>query len=138
MRPASSSRPVATVLALVVGLGLGACGSGSGPEVHGVAIDASSYSPSSLDVEVGDTVVWTNRDLLVHTVTGKSGELDSGDIPPGESWRYEVETPEDLEYFCVHHPTMEGDLRIGESRPEPSDDPAPTTRSRAEPGSGSR
>ena len=98
-------------IALVAGLGLSACRPATSSRVHEVTIDTTSYSPQTLEVAVGDTIVWTNRDLLVHTVTTPDKGLDSRDIAAGESWRFEVSTPLDLDYLCTYHPTMRGSLR---------------------------
>ena len=97
-------------LTVLVALSAG-CGSDFSPQVHEVVIDATSYSPQTLEVSAGDSVVWTNRDMLVHTVTARDGAFDSKDIASGESWRYEVFTPGDLDYLCLYHPTMRGLLR---------------------------
>ena len=39
------------------------------PATHAVAIEAMQFSPDSLAVSVGDTVVWINKDPFPHTVT---------------------------------------------------------------------
>ena len=79
---------------------------------HTVTIDATSYSPKTLTVRVGDTIVWVNEDLFPHTVTAKTGRFDSGDIAAGESWTYTVKAEGMFGYFCTYHTTMKGTLRI--------------------------
>jgi plastocyanin len=79
---------------------------------HTVSIDGTSYGPQTLSVDVGDTVVWVNKDLFPHTVTARTGAFDSGKIAPGETWRYTVNAEGVFAYFCAYHPTMEGTLRI--------------------------
>ena len=83
-----------------------------GPRRHTVTIDATSYSPKTLTVHVGDTIVWVNKDLFPHTVTAKTGRFDSGDIATGKSWTYTVKADGLFAYFCTYHPTMKGTLRI--------------------------
>lgn len=52
----------------------------------------SCYDPFQVNVSVGDTVTWTNRDNRTHTVTtgtsnyGPQGVFDSGIILPGHSF----------------------------------------------------
>lgn len=82
------------------------------PRQHTVTIDATSYSPKTLTVHVGDTIVWVNKDLFPHTVTARSGPFDSGVIATGRSWSYTVKAEGLFEYFCTYHPTMQGTLRI--------------------------
>ncbi len=111
-----SQRPHLGATALVAGLLMAllatGCESGPSAQIHQVVIDATSYSPKVLDLRVGDTVVWTNRDLLVHTVTAESGEFDSKDIASGESWRYRISVPGEIDYLCTYHPTMVGSLHV--------------------------
>lgn len=108
----SESPTLATAIGLcvAVALSIGACRPTPEPQVHEVTIDATSYSPRNLEVRVGDTVIWTNHDLLVHTVTARNGTFDSTDIAAGASWRTEVPRPGGFDYFCLYHPTMEGSL----------------------------
>jgi plastocyanin len=83
-----------------------------GPVTHTVTIDATSYAPARLEVRAGDTVVWVNKDLFPHTVTGAGGAFDSDVLVQGTSWRY---TPKDVgafDYACVLHPTMRGRLEV--------------------------
>jgi plastocyanin len=82
------------------------------PRRHTVTIDATSYSPKTLTVHVGDTIVWVNNDLFPHTVTAKTGRFDSGDIAAGKSWTYTVKAEGLFGYFCTYHTTMKGTLRI--------------------------
>ena len=58
------------LLALAAGCGAKA---DSAPRIHQIAIQGFVYTPASLEVAVGDTVVWTNRDVVPHTVTAESG-----------------------------------------------------------------
>ena len=82
------------------------------PRQHTVTIDATSYSPKTLTVHAGDTVVWVNEDLFPHTVTARNGRFDSGDIATGKSWTYTVKADGLFAYFCTYHATMKGTLRI--------------------------
>ena len=63
------------------------CESAPAPAVaHHVAIRAMRFEPAVLHVAVGDTVRWTNLDLVPHTVTSQAGAFDSGNLPPDSSW----------------------------------------------------
>ncbi|MBZ0111577.1 MAG: cupredoxin domain-containing protein [Thermoanaerobaculia bacterium] len=91
---------------------LTSCGESSSPTTHTVVIDSTSYSPSVLVVRVGDVIQWSNRDILVHTVTSASGSFDSKDIPAGSVWSYTVPEKGDVPYRCLYHPIMQGTLRV--------------------------
>ena len=81
------------------------------PATHAVAIEAMQFSPDSLAVSVGDTVVWVNKDPFPHTVTAKDGGFDSHEIAPGKSWRYQMRKAGVFPYVCTLHTTMKGTLQ---------------------------
>lgn len=83
------------------------------PVTHTVTIDATSYSPASLTITAGDSVVWVNKDMIPHTATSKkAGVFDSGAIAAGKSWKQTVKTKGELAYICQFHPTMKGTLIV--------------------------
>jgi plastocyanin len=54
-----------------------------------VTIQDFSYTPSTVNVKVGATVVWTNSGPSVHTTVSDAGMWNSGPInPPGGSGMY--------------------------------------------------
>ena len=90
-----------------------ACGGSRAPATHHVEIRAMQFEPALLDVAVGDTVVWTNRDLVPHTVTATeraAARFDSHSIAASGEWQYTVTAPGELGYTCTFHPTMFGVL----------------------------
>lgn len=82
------------------------------PETHKVSIDATSYAPTTKFVNVGDTVVWTNDDLFIHTVTSKEGGFDSGNIAPGATWKFTPKEKGEFAYSCIYHAAMKGKLVV--------------------------
>jgi plastocyanin len=42
------------------------------PKLHKVVIEAMKFSPEKIEVNVGDTVVWENRDPFPHNVTANN------------------------------------------------------------------
>lgn len=83
------------------------------PNTHTVTIDASAFSPASLTVAPGDTVVFRNADMFPHTATSRTGAFDSKEIKRGKSWTLKVPGRGRLfEYYCVLHPAMKGALRV--------------------------
>lgn len=103
---------LAAVLVTAAALGADANSSASRrPVAHTVVIRGMGYEPAALEVGVGDTVIWVNRDPFPHTVTVKGG-LDSGSIPAGGQWRYDARQPLKVEYTCTFHPTMHGSFTV--------------------------
>jgi plastocyanin len=102
----------ALVLALAAVALAAAAGAAPKPVTHTVTIDATSYLPKTVTVAVGDSVVWVNKDILVHTVTARDSSFDSQDIQPGKSWTYTVKATGLSAYHCVYHTTMKGTLRV--------------------------
>ena len=64
------------------------------------------FVPERLEVAVGDTVTWTNRDLVPHTVTAAGAGVESGNLAPGESWKFVARRRGEMDYLCRYHPSM--------------------------------
>lgn len=85
---------------------------GAFAETHTVTVDAMAYTPATLRVKRGDTVVWVNRDPFPHTATARDRSFDSGEIASGRRWRYVAKTPGTHPYVCTFHPTMTATLIV--------------------------
>lgn len=70
-----------------------------------VAMQGSQFRPAALQVKAGQTVTWTNRDSVAHTVESDSGggPLDSDFIAPGETWSYAFTQAGTYLYHCTPH-----------------------------------
>ena len=83
---------------------------------HRVTIDGSTFTPASLTVHAGDSVVWINADPFPHTATSMdrsaAGHFDSKEIAPQQSWSYTPTVKGDFPYLCTLHQTMKGTLRV--------------------------
>jgi plastocyanin len=89
-----------------------ACSSGDRTAaVHRVTIEGMAFVPAELHARAGDTVVWTNRDVVPHTVTA-AGRFDSGVIAGGGEWRLVVEESGTFDYLCSLHPPMKATLTV--------------------------
>ena len=78
------------------------------------------YEPDVAVVPLGNSIVWTNEDLVTHTVTSTDdlGEtFDSGLMAENET--FILETTElgvgQYDYFCIVHPSMRSTLIIEEA-----------------------
>jgi plastocyanin len=75
-------------------------------------IDDFSFSPSSISVPVGSTVMWRNAGEAPHTVTAEDGSFDSDMIAAGGSWVWTFDAVGTFRYTCSFHPEMEGVVEI--------------------------
>jgi plastocyanin len=76
-----------------------------------VTIDGMRFQPERIVARPGDTVVWTNRDLVPHTATA-DGAFDSGTLQPGASWRSAAPPKGSHAVRCTLHPTMKAVLVV--------------------------
>jgi plastocyanin len=63
-----------------------------------------AFAPATLTVARGSTVVFDNDDTAPHTVTARSGGVDSGVLDPGR--QFSVTVTDGFEYVCSIHPSM--------------------------------
>jgi plastocyanin len=82
------------------------------PATVRVTIEAMKFSPAGATARPGDTIVWTNSDLVAHTVTSEAGLFDSKLIPPGGTWKYIVKKTGAFEYKCSYHLPMSGAFTV--------------------------
>jgi len=100
-------------LAVLAGLLVAPSGEGAArPATVKIAIAAMKFSPADVTVKPGDTVVWTNTDLVAHTVTAKAGAFDSKVIPPGGTFKFVARKKGDFAYICSLHQPMAADLKV--------------------------
>jgi plastocyanin len=104
----------------VIPIGTYMAGGGGGGTTHHVAAGSSVFSPDYIEVEIGDTIIWT-RTGGNHTVTSGSGcsadGLFDGDINAKVmtfEWVVPADAPADIPYFCIPHCTfgMIGDIHV--------------------------
>jgi amicyanin len=75
---------------------------------HVVEIADFAFQPATITITAGDSVTWTNRDIVVHTATSTSGAFDSGELAEGDSYRVTFTEPGTFDYLCTPHPSMTG------------------------------
>jgi plastocyanin len=82
------------------------------PAVHTVVIEAMQFSPATLEVHAGDTVIWKNKDPFPHNATADNKAFHSPDIDSGKSWKFVARQRGSFSYICTLHPTMKGTLVV--------------------------
>ena len=100
------------LLAVLLSVPVGAAYPQAGPGVHTVSMEAVRFSPAELQVRVGDTIEWRNADPFPHNATARNGSFHSGDIGPGQSWRFRAGQKGRFAYTCTLHSGMEAVLVV--------------------------
>ncbi|MFC2024182.1 cupredoxin domain-containing protein [Chloroflexota bacterium] len=77
-----------------------------------VIIQGSTFIPDTQNIPAGALVLWYNDDSVDHTVTARDNSFDSGNLSPGDTFRYTFEQSGELEYYCKIHPSMVGKITI--------------------------
>jgi plastocyanin len=76
-----------------------------------------AFVPETVEINVGDTVTWVNRDTAEHTATRNDPPaFNTGLLAQGESGSITFTAPSDMkgfEYFCIPHQSfMRGHVRV--------------------------
>ncbi len=80
---------------------------------NNIEISGFAFSPATMTISVGDTVTWTNMDIMSHTVTSDSGtELGSSSFGKGGTYSHTFSTPGTFAYHCSIHSSMKGTVIV--------------------------
>lgn len=71
-----------------------------------VSISNFQFQPSSVTIQKGDTVTWTNKDTVAHDV--KFQDSESPNLNKGGSYSKTFNSPGTYSYICEIHPYMKG------------------------------
>jgi len=77
-----------------------------------VMIDNFSFTPATLTVPAGTTVVWTNHDDIPHTVVESSQKFKSKALDTDDSFSHTFAVAGTYQYFCGLHPKMVGKIVV--------------------------
>jgi plastocyanin len=77
-----------------------------------VSIRNFAFSPATLSVRAGTTVVWTNEDSVTHTVTATDNSFNSGNLTPGQTYSRTFTTQGIFPYVCQIHTFMTGAVTV--------------------------
>lgn len=100
------------ILALSVAAMAGCSGGASSGETKSVTITSAGYDPADLVIKKGTTVVWTNKDKTVHTVSSTKSVFDSGVIQPGDKFSHTFDKPGSFLYNCSINTSMSAEVLV--------------------------
>ncbi len=94
---------------------------------------AFTFSPSTVNIQVGDTVKWTWKSDTHSVTEGNPGnsnpDFDSGVVNTGATFQVTFNTPGTTTYFCTPHGQccgMIGTINVAAGTPTPTPTPTPT------------
>lgn len=76
-----------------------------------IIVDKMAFGAAPPGIKVGDTVTWTNRDIVRHTATARNGAFNV-DLPPGASASAVMSRAGAIPYYCRFHPAMQAQLSV--------------------------
>jgi len=143
MRRAALVRIPSLAATVVAVLGALACSGGGGgsptspgntpssnPSQIVVEVQDDAFSPKSISIQPGDTVVWrlTGSPSAGHTVTDLDGTFDSGHVftSAGATFQHtftSADAGKTFQYKCQTHYAccmMQGSIRVGDNAPTPA------------------
>jgi len=81
-----------------------------------VSIEDMAFSPATITVKKGDTVTWTNKDSVSHTVDGDTqGTMESDTLAAGDTYQYTFDQAGTFAYHCDFHSSMKGKVIVTEN-----------------------
>lgn len=81
---------------------------------NAVTIQNMAFAPQNLQVKVGQTVTWTNKDQRTHTVTSDTGAFDSGNVASNGSYSFTFTKAGTFPYHCNIHTSMKAQVTVTE------------------------
>ncbi len=68
-----------------------------------VLLQNFAFDQTALNIKVGTTVTWINRDPSPHTVTFDDGSFDSGTLAQGQTASFTFDKHGEFAYYCLFH-----------------------------------
>jgi plastocyanin len=77
-----------------------------------VQIDNFAFTPATLTVTAGTTVIWKNDDDSPHRIGDKNGTFKSAAMDTDDSFSHTFAAPGEYPYICTIHPYMAGKIIV--------------------------
>lgn len=102
-------------LGLLAVVAIAATAAESAPRRTEIAMRGNSFRPRRVEVTLGDTIIWVNRDIVRHDAV-KDGLFDTGELRGGERFAWVPVDTGVIEYRCTIHQRMRGEIRVREAK----------------------
>ena len=110
---------ILATLVVAGGLAFEGCGGGGDPGANEVFMQAIAFSPMEITIQAGESVTWTNQDIVPHTATsGNPGDealgaiFRSAQFGQGGTFTHTFNDVGEFVYFCEVHPVMMRDAKV--------------------------
>jgi amicyanin len=70
------------------------------------------FTPATLTVKAGTTVVWINKDSIAHTVNFSAGGVSSSILNQNNQFTHTFTAAGSFAYICQIHPFMHGSVTV--------------------------
>jgi plastocyanin len=77
-----------------------------------VEMSNTTFQPQTIDVKVGDTVTFVNKDEIAHTATAGDKSFDSKTLEAGATFAFKPTKAGRIDYVCLFHPGMTGTINV--------------------------
>lgn len=95
------------------------CPGGGAPGSNEVFMRGIAFDPAEITIQAGESVTWTNMDVLPHTATSGNPDDDdfgtvfrSGFLFLNETFTHTFDEAGEFIYFCQVHPNMMRDAKV--------------------------
>jgi len=75
-----------------------------------IEITKNGFEPKNVNISPGQTISWTNKDEVAHTIT--SANFKSGVLNTGKSFSYTFNEKGIYDYYCSIHPELTGKVIV--------------------------
>ncbi len=79
---------------------------------NNVSIQNYAFSPSTLTIQKGANVTWTNYDSVQHHVVSDSSAFSSPLLNKGDTYTHQFNNTGSFSYICSIHPYMKGTIVV--------------------------
>ncbi len=110
LKPIARPAMLAAALALAV-MPLAPLHAADAPRVK---IENFAFTPQTLEVKAGTTVIFENDDDIPHLVVATDNSFRSKALDTGDTYAFTFKTAGDFAYFCGLHPHMQGKITVSQ------------------------
>lgn len=112
MIPAPTSLPRPALLVAALALAVMQLPRARAADAPRVKIENFAFTPQTLTVKAGTTVIFENDDDIPHLVVATDNSFRSKALDTGDTYAFTFQTAGDFAYFCGLHPHMQGKITV--------------------------